>query len=98
MAVTLDQPARVVQLSPLLKRRAQRLDIGEALHPQQLLLERADDPLGITVALGVAHEEGAGLDAQRGELALPIRSAIASNWDRVTMPDQSPSQAIDFRS
>jgi hypothetical protein len=37
MAMTLDQPARVVQLPPLLKRHAQRLDIGEALQCQSAL-------------------------------------------------------------
>jgi hypothetical protein len=32
MTVSLDQPARVVQLPPLLQRGAQRLDVAEPLH------------------------------------------------------------------
>ncbi len=46
------------------------LDGVEGSHPQQLLLQRADEPLGHAVALRRPHESGARLDAKEGNLLL----------------------------
>src|ERR671927_1595526 len=71
-AVALDQPGRVVSLAEGEQRLTQLLDRGEAPHPQQVLLQRADEALGAAVALRRPHERRRALGAQEAELLLEI--------------------------
>ena len=67
--MTGDQPMGVVAVGELEQCQAQVLDSLEALDPQQVLLEGADEALGDAVAFGLAHEGRRGLDAEEGDLA-----------------------------
>jgi hypothetical protein len=58
VAVSLDQPAFVVGLPELDQREAEFLDRPEGPDPEQVLLQRPDEPLGAAVALGGADEGG----------------------------------------
>src|SRR4051812_27185646 len=42
----------------------------EGAHPEQVLLERADEALGTAIPLGGSHEGGRTLDAQEGKFLL----------------------------
>src|SRR5512132_2059647 len=42
------------------------------MHPQEVLLQRADEALDAAVTLGLAHEGGRALDAEEFELALVV--------------------------
>ena len=78
-AVPLDQPGRVVGLPEGEQRLTQFLDGVEGPHPQEVLLEGPDEPLGTAVALGRAHEGGRTLDAEEAELLLEVvRHVLAS--------------------
>src|ERR687886_2391263 len=52
--------------------QAQLLDGLEAPHPQQVLLQRPDEPLRAAVALGLAHEGGRALEAEEADLGLAV--------------------------
>ena len=54
----LDQPRRVVDIPKRQKRVAQILDRVEALDPEQVLLERADEALSAAVAFRRTQEVG----------------------------------------
>ena len=54
------------------RRLAQLFDGVEAADPEEVLLQRPDEPLGAAVALGLAHEGGRRRDAEEGELALEV--------------------------
>ena len=71
VAVALDQPLLVVAVLEREQREAQLLDRLKRLHPEQLLLERADEALGTAVALGCGHERRvlSDLRARRPRLA-----------------------------
>ncbi len=58
MAVPFDEPRAIVPLLELQECQAQLLHGVEGAHPQQLLLQRPDEPLGATVAFGFADEGG----------------------------------------
>jgi hypothetical protein len=66
----LDQPPFVVDLEPRVKGEAEVLDGLEGPHPQELLLEGADETLRAAVALWGPHVGGRRLDAKEGELIL----------------------------
>src|SRR3954451_19802146 len=68
----LDQPGRVVGLAEGEQRLTQLLDRGEAPHPQQVLLQRADEALGAAVALRRPHGRRRALGAQKAELLLEV--------------------------
>ena len=76
MAVALDQPLLVVAVLEREQREAQLLDRLERLHPEQLLLERADEALGAAVALGCGHERRARADAEEAALALEVVAEV----------------------
>ena len=71
MAVPFTEPRPIVPVLELEEGLTQVLHGGERPHPQQLLLERPDEPLGHPVALWLPHERGTGRDAQE----LQLRSA-----------------------
>ena len=60
----LDQPRRVVDVPKRQKRVAQILDRVDALHPEQVLLERADEALSAAVAFRCTDEGRRTRDAQ----------------------------------
>src|SRR3954469_23358729 len=65
-----DEPGRVVDLPKDEQRLTELLDGVEGPHPEQVLLERADEALGAAIALGSPHKGGRTLDAQEGKLLL----------------------------
>src|SRR3982751_5515042 len=75
-AVPLDQPGRVVSLAEGEQRPAQLLDRGEALHPQEVFLQGADEALGAAVPFGGPDEGRRALDAQEAQLLLEIAGHV----------------------
>src|SRR5260221_13902596 len=71
-AVPLDQPSGVVGLAKLEQGLTQFLDGLEGLHPQQVFLERADEPLGTAGAFRRPDEGGRTGDAEEGDLLLEV--------------------------
>src|SRR3954470_17934485 len=80
----LDQPGRVVSLAEGEQRLTQLLDRSEASHPQQVLLQRADEALGAAVALRRSHESRRALGAQEAELLLEVVGHVLAP---VVVPD-----------
>src|SRR4051812_20427857 len=72
VAVPLDDPALVVGSLERDERQAELLDGLEAAHPQQVLLQGPDEPLGAAVALRLAHERRRALDAEEADLTLEV--------------------------
>src|SRR3954452_889352 len=68
VAVPLDDPALVVGPLERDERQAELLDGLEAAHPQQVLLQGPDEPLGAAVALRLAHARRRALDAEEADL------------------------------
>lgn len=66
----LDQPLAVVPILELQQGQAKLLPRLELPQPEQLLLQRPDEPLGASVALGLAHERRAGVDPEEPQLLL----------------------------
>jgi|SRR5688572_18440240 len=83
-AVAFDQPLTVVEPGPGDERGPQLLHGRESLHPQQLLFERADHPLGAAVAFGRTHERWARFGAEEREFVL---ERIAQVLAAVVVPD-----------
>src|SRR4051794_36693719 len=71
-AVGLDQPGRVVGLAEREQRLAQLLDGLEGSHPEQVLLQRADEPLGAAIAFRGADEGRRAVDAEEGQFLLEM--------------------------
>ena len=67
-AVALDQPGRVVGLAERQQRLTQFLDGRKGPYPQQVFLERADEPLGTAIAFRGPDEGGRTLDAEERDL------------------------------
>src|SRR3954470_8681171 len=65
-----DEPSCVVDLSEGEQRLTELLDGVEGAHPEQVLLERADEALGAAVPLGSPHEGRRTLDAEEGKFLL----------------------------
>src|SRR3954452_22320939 len=70
--MALDDPGLVVGLPEPLQCQPQFLDRLEAPQPQQVLLERTDEPLGAAVALGLADEGRRALHAEEADLHLEV--------------------------
>src|SRR5215213_8503647 len=64
----LDQPSGVVGLAEREQRRTQLLDGVEGPHPEQALLQGADEAFGAAVALRRADEGGRAFDPEEGDL------------------------------
>src|SRR6201996_5575448 len=71
-AVAFDQPVGVVHLSERQQRLSKFFDGFESPDPEQVLLERADEPLGAAVAFRSAHEGGRTRDAEECDLLLEV--------------------------
>src|SRR3954467_4803 len=68
--VPFDEPGCVVALPKVEQRLPKLLDGVEGPHPEQVLLERADEALGAAIPLGGPHEGRRACDAQEGKLLL----------------------------
>ena len=62
--------------------QAEFLDGFEAPHPQQILLQRADEALRDAVPFGLPHETRGAVDAEEGDLLLEIVGQISSTRGR----------------
>src|SRR2546426_5934269 len=85
MPMPLAEPLTVVALLEREQGDAQLLHRVERADPEQLLRERADEPLGHPVALGLAHERGARRDPQELQLVLEV---VADVLAAVIVPGQ----------
>src|SRR6478735_492056 len=56
----------------ILQPAAQLFDGVEGMHPEEVLLQGADEAFGDAVALGLADEGGRALDAEEGDLVLEV--------------------------
>ena len=74
--VPLAQPACVVSLHELAEFSGQILDGVEVPDPQDLLLDRADQPLGHAISLRLAHERRRALDAEEAYFSLEVRGGV----------------------
>src|SRR5688500_1936633 len=92
-AVALDHPLAVVELRPGDEREPQILDGREGLHPQQLLLERADHPLCAAIALGRTYERWARFDTEEREFVL---ERIAQVLTAVIVTHGEPAGDVGF--
>ena len=71
-SVSLDQPGRVVGFPEREQRLPQLLDGLEGPHPEQVLLQGADEPLGTAIAFRGADEGGRAVDAEKGQFLLEV--------------------------
>src|SRR3954454_2998750 len=71
-SMALDQPGRVVGLAELEQRLSEFLDGLEGPHPQQVLLQRADEPLGAAIAFRGADEGRRAIDAEERQFLLEV--------------------------
>src|SRR3954447_16475026 len=78
MAVTPDQPSFVVRSLELPQRLDQLGDRGEAPHPEELLLQGADEPLGAPVALRLPHEARRAGHTQKRQLPLEVVAEVVA--------------------
>src|SRR5437867_7513088 len=85
MSMPLAEPVTVVALLELQQGQAQLLDRVERADPEQLLLERTDEPLGHPVAFRFAHEGGARRDPQKLQLVLDATSCLTRREGTATV-------------
>jgi hypothetical protein len=79
VAVALDDPGPVVGVLEGMERLAQLVDGGEAADPEQVLLERADEAFGTTIALGLATKAGEGSMPRKA-------SSVWKSWATYWLP------------
>ena len=84
---TLHQPLLIVQAAKLLQCQPEFLAGGKVTHPEQILFERADEPLGYPVAFRLPNEARGADHAQEGQLPLEIVTHVAV---AVLQPDGQP--------
>ena len=72
--MALDQPGRVVGFPEHEQRLPQLLDGLEGPHPEQVLLQRADEALGAAIAFRCPHEGGRTVDPEKGQFFLEMIS------------------------
>src|SRR3954451_5541034 len=75
-SVAFDQPAVVVGLAEREQRLTEFLDGLEGPHPQQVLLQGADEPLGAAIALRGADKGRRTLDAEEGQFSLKVTRQV----------------------
>src|SRR5947209_13255198 len=87
MSMTTDQPPLVVSPPELPQRLDQFGHRGEAPHPEELLLQGADEPLGAAVALRLPHEARRAGHAEKPQLPLEVIAEVVAP---VVVPDGQP--------
>src|SRR3954468_10047894 len=98
-AVSLDQPGGVVCFAEREQRLPQFLDGVEGLHPQKVLLQRADEALGAAIALGCANEGRGAVNAEEGKLLLEVvrhvlRAMVVPQLQAACDGDLPPSDSV----
>src|SRR3954469_2388032 len=83
-AMAADHPPLVVRPLELAQRLDQIRHRGEAPHPQELLLQGADEPLGAPVPLRLPHEARRAGHAEEPQLALEVVAEVVAP---VVVPD-----------
>ena len=68
--MALDEPLVVVEITEFLESLVEVLDVGEAVDPEKLFLERAPEALDAAIAFGGTDEGGAGIHAEEAQLGL----------------------------
>ncbi len=91
----LDQPGRVVCFTEREQRLTQLLDRFEVAHPEQVLLQCADEPFGAAVAFRRADERGRAFDAEERDFLLEVvrhvlRTVIAPHREARAMSSAKP--------
>ena len=86
--VFLQHPLLVVRSLERKQGQAERLDGVEAPHPQQILLQRADEAFRDAVAFGFPHETRRALDAEERDLLLKVVREIVRP---VVVPEPEPA-------
>src|SRR3954451_3337356 len=76
VAVPGDEPGGVVVGNELLQPTAQLFDGVEGMHPEEVLLQGADEAFGNAVALGLADGGGRPLETKEGVLALEVAGQV----------------------
>ena len=76
VAVPGNEPGGVVVGDKLLQPAPQLLDGVEGVHPEEVLLQGADEAFRDTIALGLANEGGRALDAKEGDLVLEVAGQV----------------------
>src|SRR3954464_2990586 len=76
VAVPGDEPGGVVVGHEILQPAAQLFDGVEGVHPEEVLLQGADEAFRDAVALGLVDEGERALDAEEGDLVLEIAGHI----------------------
>ena len=85
--MTLEDPLAIVSFLELMESIPQLLDVGEGLHPQQILLKDADESLGAAVTLWLADERRRALDPQERQLSLECVREVGG---AVVVTDRQP--------
>ena len=80
MAVALDEPLGVVAVLEGEECQAQGFDGVEALDPEELFFEGADEAFGAAVALGLADEGGRAPEAEEADLGLEVVADVLESW------------------
>ena len=93
--VPLAQPACVVSLREPAEFSGQILDGVEVPDPQDLLPDRADQPLGHAISLRLARERRRALDAEEAYFALEVRGGVVR---AVVVPQDETFRAADVET
>src|SRR3712207_8603712 len=76
VAVSGDEPGGIVVGDEVPQPAAQLFDGVEGMHPQEVLLQGADEAFRDAVALRLADEGGRALDAEEGDLILEVTGHV----------------------
>src|SRR4051794_8983222 len=76
VAVPGDEPGGVVVGDEVLQLAAQLFDGVEGMHPQEVLLQGANEAFGDAVAFGLADEGGRALEAEEADLVLEVAGQV----------------------
>ena len=76
VSVSLDDPGLIVGFLEVMERLAQLLDGLEASDPEEVFLERPDEALGTTIALGLAHVGRRAFETEEGDFFLEVVADI----------------------
>src|SRR2546426_4457945 len=76
VAQALDDPALIVALAKFRQAMPQLFHVLKRAHPQELLFQRADEPLHAAIVFRLAHEGRRRLHAQEGDLRLVVVAQV----------------------
>ena len=100
VAMTCDEPGRVVAPSKLDEGGPELLDRSERRYPQEVLLQRANETLGDAIAFGFPNKGGRRFDSEASDFGLKIHGhvigpVIVAQFDpRATLGAMEPKQRV----